>query len=185
VPDRSVTVVVRRRVRPDRQRDFEVWAADVVRVAARFPGHQGAALLTPAHTEGPDNFLVFRFDTPEHLAAWDHSEEKREWLAKIADATIDVRVAHETGLEFWFSPPGVAASAPPPRLKMAAVTLLAIYPLVLAVQVLVVPHLGALPVVLRVLVIATVLVTLMTYAVMPFLVRVFRPWLFGRPTGSR
>ncbi len=178
VLDRSITVVVTRRVRPGRQADFEAWTTGIVEASSKFAGHQGATLLTPALTGGPDNQLVFRFDTPEHLAAWDSSDVKREWLDRIKDATVQVREQRATGLEFWFRLPGVPASTPPPPLKMAVVTFLAIYPLSLGMNVFLAPWLGPLPVPLRVLVIAVTLVTLMTYAVMPFLVRLFQPWLF-------
>ena len=177
-PESAVTVVVRRRVRPERQPEFEAWAAGVIAAAAGFPGHQGATLLTPALAGGDDNLLVFRFDTPEHLAAWDRSAAKREWLAKIADATVQVREERATGLEFWFRLPSVPAGVTPPRVKMALVTLMAIYPLVMSAQILLAPHLGFLPMPARVLVVSCTMVGLMTWVVMPFLVRLFKPWLF-------
>ena len=171
-------------MRPGRQRDFETWAAGVTEAASRFPGHGGATLLTPTLTGAPDNLLVFRFDTAEHLVAWDQSDVKREWLAKIEDATEDVSAERATGLEFWFRLPGVPASATPPRAKMAVVTLVAIYPLALLAQLFVAPRLAALPVAVRVMVIVAGMVVLMTYAVMPVLVRLFKPWLF-RPRPPR
>ncbi len=129
-------------------------------------------------TGSPDNLLAFRFDTPAHLAAWDRSDMRREWLAKIADATEDVSAERVTGLEFWFRLPNVPGGITPPRAKMAAVTLLAIYPLVLSAQVFVAPRLSWLPVPARVLVTSALMVALMTYAVMPLFVRLFKPWLF-------
>lgn len=180
-PDHSVTVVVRRRVGEGRQQEFETWAAGVVAAAAQFPGHQGATILTPAMTGGEDNLLVFRFDTPAHLAAWDQSEVKRDWLGRIADATVEVRARQVTGLEFWFRLPSVPAGVTPPRAKMAAVTFLAIYPLALSAQLFLGPVLMPLPLPLRVVVIAGAMVTLMTYVVMPLLIRLFKPWLFKPP----
>jgi antibiotic biosynthesis monooxygenase (ABM) superfamily enzyme len=61
---------------------------------------------------------------------------------------------------------------------MALVTLMAIYPLVLLAQILLAPRLLWLPLPARVLVVSGTMVTLMTWLVMPFLVRLFKPWLF-------
>src|SRR5512140_2957555 len=98
IPDRAITIVVRRRVPPERQQEFEAWAAEIIGAAATFPGHEGATLLPPALTGADDNLLIFRFDSAEHLAAWDMSDVKRQWLHRIADATIDVREQRATGL---------------------------------------------------------------------------------------
>jgi len=51
------------------------------------------------------------------------------------------------------------------------------YPLSLLFQALV-PHLNWLPVPLRALALPVVLVTLMTYAIMPFVTRLLRRWLY-------
>ena len=131
--DRSVTVVVRRLVKPDRQQQFEDWAKGVIAEAGTFPGHMGATLLTPALTGGAENLLVFRFDTEPHLAAWNQSAAKAEWLGRIADSVVgDAEARSATGLEYWFHLPGVRVSGAPPRVRMAFVTFLGILPLTLA-----------------------------------------------------
>jgi antibiotic biosynthesis monooxygenase (ABM) superfamily enzyme len=66
---------------------------------------------------------------------------------------------------------------PPPRWKMWLVSLVAVYPLVLAFQVLVVPRMARLPLPLRALLFPLVLLTLMTFVVMPVMTRLLRRWL--------
>jgi len=74
-------------------------------------------------------------------------------------------------------------SAPPQQAKMAAVTLLGIYPLILLASRTLAPALDWLPLLLRELVVAAVLVVLMTYAVMPLLTRLLERWLLPDVTG--
>ena len=74
-PAQPVTVTVARTVRPDQQEAFELWAENVLGVAAGFPGNLGATLLRP----GPDSseyHLVYRFSDDESLAAWERSSER-------------------------------------------------------------------------------------------------------------
>jgi antibiotic biosynthesis monooxygenase (ABM) superfamily enzyme len=90
----------------------------------------------------------------------------------------ETAVQRVSGLETWFALPGRTAPAPP-RWKMAVVTVLAIVPLVLAMNVLVLPQLTGWPVVARTLVFSGTLTTLMTWVVMPRMTRLFRRFLYG------
>ena len=80
---------------------------------------------------------------------------------------------------------------PPPKWKMALLIILAIYPLLLIVLPLMgtvfdIPYLSV-PItigsefVVRTLVTAVILVTLMTWVAMPFLTKLFRGWLYPAP----
>jgi antibiotic biosynthesis monooxygenase (ABM) superfamily enzyme len=82
-------------------------------------------------------------------------------------------------LEVWFTPgPGQAS---PPRWKLAAVTALTIYPLILLVHFLLGPFLVELHVFVRSLISAVLLVCVMTYFAMPMMTRLFSGWLYHRP----
>jgi hypothetical protein len=73
-----------------------------------------------------------------------------------------------------------------PRWKMWLVSLLAIYPLVVAFQALLVPDIKAWPLLVRSAMLPLILLTLMTFVVMPVVTRVVRPWLTAPPAaGSR
>jgi antibiotic biosynthesis monooxygenase (ABM) superfamily enzyme len=63
---------------------------------------------------------------------------------------------------------------------MWLVSLVAVYPLVLAFQALLVPRMVGLPLPLRALLFPLVLLTLMTFVVMPVVTRVLRRWLGPR-----
>jgi antibiotic biosynthesis monooxygenase (ABM) superfamily enzyme len=62
---------------------------------------------------------------------------------------------------------------------MALVTLLAIVPLVLLMNLLVLPHIAGWPLVLRTLLFSGTLTGLMTWVVMPRITRLFRRFLYG------
>src|ERR671920_1858348 len=71
-----VTVTVARDVRADQREAFEGWAAEVLDLAARFPGNLGTSLLRP----GPGStryHLVYRFADGDSLARWERSTERR------------------------------------------------------------------------------------------------------------
>jgi antibiotic biosynthesis monooxygenase (ABM) superfamily enzyme len=119
-PDRSVTVLVTRTVTEGREGDYELWVAGVSAAAGSFAGHQGAHLVRPR--DGSRVYtLVFRFDSAEHLAAWESSPERRAWVERADALCTDVRVQQLTGLEGWFAAPP-SALGPPPRWKMALVS---------------------------------------------------------------
>lgn len=83
-----------------------------------------------------------------------------------------------SGLEFWFTAPASDGSKAPPRHRMAAVTVLGLYPLIMFVAPPLSAALAELPAAIRTLVVTVIMVMLMTWAVMPTLVSILSSWLF-------
>jgi antibiotic biosynthesis monooxygenase (ABM) superfamily enzyme len=174
-----VTVVVSRRARPGSEAAMEDWLRGVSAAAVRFPGHLGVEVFRPHPPDQPDHVLVFRFDTPAHLKAWTTSAVRREWLARAEPITEGpARGQVVTGLETWFTLPGRQPAAPPPRWKMALVTGSVIYLLVNALTLTITPRLATLPLAVRSLVIVAIIVSLMTWVVMPQITRLLGHWLY-------
>jgi antibiotic biosynthesis monooxygenase (ABM) superfamily enzyme len=174
-------VLYSRRVKPGREADFEAWARDIVAAAQQFPGHLGASVLVAPGSR--EYHILFNFADRGSLEAWLDSEKRRRLLARVGELLeADRGLQHLTGLETWFKLPGsnVATMTPPPRWKMWLVSVVAVYPLVLAFQGLVVPRMAALPLPLRALLFPLVLLTLMTFVVMPAVTRLLRRWLGSR-----
>ena len=179
--DDPVTVLYSRRVKPGREADFEAWARGIVAAARQFPGHLGASVLDAPGSR--EYHILFSFADRRSLRAWLDSEERRRWLARVGELLeADRGLQQLTGLETWFKLPGanVATMTPPPRWKMWLVSLIAVYPMVLAFQALVVPRMARLPLPLRALLFPLVLLTLMTFVVMPMVTRALRRWLGPR-----
>ena len=177
-----VTMAITQHIVPTAAHDFEAWLRDVGSAAAQFPGHQGLMVLPPKQAvQATAITYIFRFDSYAHLQAWEHSAalaEKVKELQPMLAAAPNKRTV--TGLEYWFQLPGNAATVPPPRYKMAAVTILAIYPLSLLVPRGMAPFLSFLPPLVRSLCYSVTLVLLMTYIVMPNATRLFARWLFKK-----
>jgi uncharacterized protein len=172
--DLPVTVTLSRRVVPGREGDFQRWAAHLTDVASAFPGFLGAGLLLPGPAGG-DWHVVYRFDSARHLDAWENSSERREILAAAADLMSTTGRRDHSGLETWFSPPGVPA---PPRWKMFVVSLAGIFTLQLVFNLLLAAIGIDANVVVRVAIVATAVTALMTWAVMPRVARLLEGWLY-------
>jgi antibiotic biosynthesis monooxygenase (ABM) superfamily enzyme len=174
-----VTVLYSRRVKPGREADFEAWAHGIVAASRQFPGHLSASVLDAPGSR--EYHVLFSFTDRKSLQAWLDSAERRQWLARVGELLeADQGLQQLTGLETWFKLPGanVPTMKPPPRWKMWLISMVAVYPLVLAFQVLVVPRMAGLPLPLRALMFPLVLLTLMTFVVMPVVTRLLRRW-FG------
>jgi hypothetical protein len=177
-----VTAVFSRRVRPGREAEFEDWAHGVIAAATRWPGHLGASVLH--EPDSPWYHLVYKFTDRDRFRAWVESEERDHWLGQVERLTEDTEheLQETTGLETWFDLPGPVAAPrrPPPRWKMWMVSLAAVYPLVVLFQWVLVPRVERLPLLVKAALFPLVLLTLMTFVVMPLVTRVLRPWLGHR-----
>ena len=175
-----VTVLITRRVRHGRAQEFERLMAGMQAVAASFAGHMGGFLIHPESAEERCYRTLFAFDTEAHLQAWTQSEERRQWLQRIGEVTHgDAAMRVLTGLETWFALPRARTKLPPPRWKMAIVTWMGIYPLVLLTSTTIAPLLGRYLVMpLAALLVTGVITGAMTWLVMPTLARLFAGWLY-------
>ena len=167
-----VTVTAARVVRPHRRQAFEEWAADVLDVAAAFPGNLGGTLLKP----GPGSseyHLVYRFRDDAALAAWERSPQRRAALVQMQEMVDGERVSRVSGLDSFFTRP----AQPGPRWRSTVLTVLGVFVITLGFQLLVTPHVSSWPLPARLLLSACVVVLLLGYVVMPALTRLFRRWL--------
>jgi uncharacterized protein len=174
-----LTVVVTWRIRRGCEPEFEAWRREISTAALKFPGHMGIDVILPGATRG-EYVVVFRFDTYQHLRAWQESDIRRELLKKaepFRESEPTYRL--ESGLEYWFAPPGTPTS--PPRWKMALVTVIGVWPVSMLVPWLLNPFIASLPRPLKALVVSVGIVIVLTWAAMPVLVKLLRPWLKHRP----
>lgn len=174
-----LTTVVTWRVRQGSEREFEAWRHEISAAALEFPGHMGINVITPGDSQR-EYVVIFRFDTYEHLRAWQESDLRRELLKKaepFRESEPSYRL--ESGLEYWFASPGGPEA--PPTWKMAIVTVLGVWPVSMLVPWLLNPLIANLPQPLQALLVAVSIVIVLTWAAMPVLVKILRPWLEHRP----
>ncbi|WP_128378133.1 antibiotic biosynthesis monooxygenase [Streptomyces cavernae] len=181
--DQGVTTVFTWQVEPGREEDFQRWAQSGVDLAADFPGHQGVTWLRPQGRGGVYHG-VLRFESPERMQEWLEHPERIEWIERADGIATEITEHRQqtTGMETWFQLPGTQVKAPP-RWKMTLVTALGAYPVALLINVLLVPYAQPLPVWLRAALFPLLVAPVLTYAIMPWLSRLFRRWLYSDVPG--
>ncbi|MFM2313834.1 MAG: hypothetical protein RLZZ04_3110 [Cyanobacteriota bacterium] len=179
----SVTVLITRRPRKSSQKEFEQALSDTIDAALEFPGHLGVTVLKPQRGDNNDYQIIVRFATQADYQRWCRSHEAAHWfeiLNRLEEKPPNLEIM--TGLETWFAVNSSASRPmiPPPRYKMAIITWIAIFVLIVIINLLFGSFLASLPMLLRSLVLTVGLVGLMTYVVMPRMTRLFSGWLYPR-----
>lgn len=178
-----VTVLIRRRVKPGREADYEAWLHRLQTAARGLPGTLGVTTQRPAPGAAREYLSAVRFATPADLRAFEASDLRRRALAEVAPL-VDGDAAWEelTGLEFWFSAPAGTVVPQPSRPRMALVMIAVVFGLVLSIGSVVNAAFALLPVAtpypLRLLVTISLEVVLMTWWLMPWLTRRLAPWIY-------
>ena len=176
--DPPVTAVASRRVKAGKEQEFEEWVSGILGAAEEFSGYLGSNVIRPRDDDDDEFQIVFKFDHASNLKRWEESEERHAWLRQVQPLVHEENVRVLTGLETWFTLPSRPGEPAPPRYKMAVVTWIAVFPLATAIFAVTQPLLGGLPTVLRTLVFTLIMVTTMTYGVMPRMTRLFSFWLY-------
>jgi antibiotic biosynthesis monooxygenase (ABM) superfamily enzyme len=174
-----LTAVVQRRIKAGSEARFEALMQEFVAFALRQPGHLQINVIRP-YQGSRDYTVLDHFASEEARRRFTASAEYGEWMRQLREVSEGDPVIEELGgLAFWFSLPNRPPRRPPPRAKMALLTLLGVYPLSIVVPLLVIPATPGWPHWLQGLVIASVLVASLTWFVMPGMTRISEGWLFG------
>lgn len=172
-----VTRIARRRARPGREAEYEATLREMLAAMRAHKGFLGGDMIPP-ETPGGEYQLVVRFASEAELQQWDMSAARGAILERqreLAEGEPEFR--YLSGLEAWFEPAVVPASVHPPRVRMAVVTWMGIFPTVSFFLWAVLPWLQPLPFLPRTAVLTALIVVTMTWVVMPRLTRLMRPWL--------
>ncbi len=186
-PKEPVTVIIRRRVKPGREAEYEAWLQRLQTEARTLPGYLGVTTQRPA-SNGPREYVsAVRFDSLQNLQAFEASEMRARHLAEVAPLVQgDAVWERMTGLEFWFSTPPGTVVPQPSRPRMALVMVAVVFTLVLVIGSAVNTAFAALPFAtpypLRLLVTVAIEVLLMTYWLMPVLTRRLARWIYPSHT---
>ncbi|XGV97687.1 MAG: antibiotic biosynthesis monooxygenase [Leptolyngbya sp. BL-A-14] len=165
--DPPVTIDVIQKVKPGCEAEFEQVLAALTEAAKAFDRHLGANLFRPSDHANPEYRIVFKFDHLSHLRQWEASTMRYKLLERAKRLSVgDSKWQTLTGLETWFTLSTQQAIVPPPRYKMLIVTCMAAFPTINIINALLQP-LKSLPPLFRTLIATIVLLTLMTYVIMP------------------
>ena len=175
--DTPVTIIVKRKPKPDRIEEFENVMSGTTKDAMTFKGHLGANIIRPTK-KGDYYRIVFKFDSMRNYMAWESSSVRQQWLQRYAEVEQgEQEMEILSGLETWFTLPGEEALVPPPKHKMMVIVWISIFPLSLLMHYCLLPLISGLNIVLQIAITSIILVTLMTYVVMPFMAKILHKWL--------
>jgi uncharacterized protein len=172
-------IAIIRRVRPGCEADFQQLLREFFQTSFAHQSVLGATMIVPPPGSDSHEFGILRTFTNERerdefyaspiFNAWE------ERCKPLTENGWSYQPLH--GLEAWFRSPG----GPPPRWKMAVVTLLGVYPVSLLIGCALSPQLRKLPLALNLFIVSVLIVTCLTWLVMPRLTRWFKPWLNSQP----
>lgn len=173
-----VTVVLARKPAPGREEELVAWAHDITSAAEQFPGHLGAQIYPPSGDDCSDVVVAFTFASASELSAWEHSDERAQWVAKAQPLVQGEARAHGvSGFEGIFSHSSGQVVVPPPRWKTATIIALALYPVSLLLNWLLGPHIATWNLWLRVALNVAIIVPYMAWVGVPYLTRWLKGWL--------
>jgi len=122
-------------------------------------------------------YIVHRFADAASMETWEKSETRAKLLQE-ANQYSKPFYEKATGLETWFTVPGLHAIVAPPRWKMAMITMVAAYFLSLIASIILGPFLIRLPLPASNLIMTLILVIGLTYFLMPSLSNLLKRWLY-------
>lgn len=174
----EVTTVVQRHIKPGHDKDYDQWFEKLLKVLKTFPRFRGITVVVPGAKEQGIRLVIYRFSDRESMDKWESSPERKELFSELEKYATQVFAPQATGLETWFKLPNSPFVVPPPKWKMAAVTLLASATISLVSRLILTSYLIHLPLVVSTIIYSAILVLALTYFAMPYLSRVLRRWLY-------
>jgi antibiotic biosynthesis monooxygenase (ABM) superfamily enzyme len=179
----AVTEVIITDVKPGQEDAFRTWCETIQARQGGFPGYVGTYVQAPSGAEQPYWTTLVRFATPEQLAAWLTSPERREILRRSEPLVASWR-SHRLPSPFagWFAS-GPDRQASPPLWKQAILVLLVLYPIVMLEMRFLNPLLAGLAPAPAIFIGNAVSVGFVTWPLMPVTVFCFGWWLQPAPRG--
>jgi len=178
-PQEGAEIVVSRRIKPGKEKEYSDWLRRVIESANKFPGYRGVTTLAPQGFDSDIRYLIWRFDNEKNLGNWETSEVRKKFIEEVS-SYAEQHYEKASGMETWFSLPDMHRVVAPPKWKMLLVTLIAAYLVSLVSHVLLSPFISLWSIFLSVFVYAMILVATLTYFAMPRLSHLLRKWLYGK-----
>src|SRR5262249_5719402 len=134
---RASSVIVQR-VPAHAAEAFMDWQRAITVDAAKFPGYQTTEIYRP--DEQGEWVIILHFDDSKSLQAWLDSSTRAEWMAKLPCEVSNYRLKMlPSGFGPWFAGLGEDGGLPAHG-KMILSVLLALYPIVMLLTILLSPY---------------------------------------------
>jgi len=176
----GITTVVRHFIKADKRGAFENWTKDISAKAKQFEGFEGLQLIPPP-SGSKEYITLFKFSSVPALQKWMDSDERKNEVSKLNSLSEKEMVLGQIeGVDFWFDAPGKKTDGAPPKWKMSLLTWLAVFPGVVILGKLYHALFPDFSSILLTLFTTMTLVPLLTWVLMPNIVKLFKGWLFGK-----
>lgn len=174
-PGADLMMVISQVIPPEKSEAFLKWQHNMTDASSKFPGYERTEVFPPADGLHEEWITIVRFDSKENLDQWISSAERAALNKEFNENFGDFRMRRiGSGFDLWMQP---AAQTKIPPWKMALTVLVALYPTMLLLQVLVTfPLFSGLPHVLKMLASILLSVSAMNWIVMPFTVKNLKWW---------
>lgn len=175
----EATSVICRNIKPGYEKDYDNWLKRYLALQKGAPGYQSITIIIPGEGKSSYRYIIRKFSNKTDMEKWDNSSE----CLNLIDEANKYSTRHyetSTGLETWFTLPGLKtlSQSPPPKWKMAIVIFFAAYVISIASRYLLSPFIGEWPPFVNLAIFSATLVILLTYFALPILSRIFRRWLY-------
>lgn len=171
---KSVHIAIIREVCEGKEAEFETELRQFLSQSLGVPGVMGTHIVAPPDSGNREFGILRTFSSEKAMKEFYASRLFLDWDRKVRPLTVgepEMRRLH--GLEAWFRTTGT----PPPRWKMAMVTLMAVLPVSALLSHTVGPFIRPWHPMVQQLTIGACMVVILTWAAMPLMARIFRQWL--------
>ncbi|MEW4452537.1 antibiotic biosynthesis monooxygenase [Bremerella sp. JC817] len=174
-------IAITHQAKPGKEVEYEAALREFAKKSLDEPGVSGVLLLAPVPGSlGKEYGILRTFDSQESCDAFYHSESYREFHRRTRPLVADDAKRHRLdGLEGFFRDPKTS----PPRWKMFVVTWLGVFPSALLFSMTIPPMIGFMHDLLIRAIVNVAVVASLAWVIMPFLTKLFRPWLY--PDGPK
>ena len=178
-PGDPITVVRIHYVQQGCEARFETEFNRYLQEFTAIPGNLGLFIFRPGKYHDGVYRVVYKFASRTELDRWHTSPTYLEWIETEKKLTIAPPATKEiTGLETWFTLPGQNVVKPPTKVRQAVVTWFAVLPVSIFISLATGPFLDDAPFLIQKMVFVTLLVSLLTWVVMPVVSRIAAPFLY-------
>ncbi len=171
-PDEQASAIITESIPPERRDEYLRWVRGINRAAEAFVGYRETNVFPPLGPDGREWITIIHFQTRPDLENWLGSATRAEWVDQFRRDFGDFALHRvQGGLTSWFGQQRL------PGWKMALTVVLALYPTVMLITLLVTPWLSALPFALSMLIGNLLSVSALQWFLMPRLNRLLSFWL--------
>jgi uncharacterized protein len=172
----EATAVVNIKIKPGCEKDYDEWLRHFLTLQRKVPGYLGTTTIMETGQDSSERHIIHRFRDKASLEAWENSEDLHKQTEEVNKFSTPY-LQKATGLETWFTLPGLKAIVPPPKWKMAIVAFIGANCISLLASFILRTFLVLQPLLFN-LFMNVILVIGLTYFAMPLLSRLLRRWLY-------